>query len=72
MNWDVSQIFPVEDLQDNNDSDDNDPEPDIPMDINFDKCPHCLCRPCITSECFSQGWWASESERPCRRSNGLR
>ena len=24
------------------------------------ECEHCYCRPCVTSECHRQAWWAQE------------
>ena len=48
------------------------PEPLIKMDPSDEKCPHCLCRPCIISEQFRQSWWASQNERPRIQNSGLR
>ena len=29
------------------------------------ECPHCLFRPCVTSQCFRQLWWETENHEPC-------
>ena len=39
----------------------------IAPDEAEDECPYCLCRPCVTSETFRQGWW--EEEHPPHRNN---
>ena len=43
---------------------------DLPHIVHFqqdpeaDRCPHCFCAPCITSEDFRQEWWPTISTRP--------
>lgn len=29
----------------------------IQQNENFDECPHCFCKPCITDEINKQLWW---------------
>ena len=36
------------------------------------ECPHCLCKPCITSECFRQMWWETDSVEPDEKNHSLR
>lgn len=44
----------------------------FPQDQEAERCPHCLCRPCITNEQFRQLWWPTDPVPPRRRNSGLR
>ena len=39
----------------------------ISQNENFDECPYCLCKPCITNEQNRQMLWSSEQELPDRK-----
>ena len=58
----------LRDRQCENNSDDNEEPFHIGQDPEADMCPHCLCRPCITSEVHRQLWWAAGPE-PAHRLN---
>ena len=36
------------------------------------ECPHCYCRPCITSETNRQLWWPITNSEPNERNRGIR
>jgi hypothetical protein len=42
------------------------------QDSDSDRCPHCLCKPCITDERHRQLWWPEQSYTPRRKNSGLR
>lgn len=41
-------------------------------DPNDNKCIHCICRPCITSDRFRQLWWPIQCHPARRRNSSLR
>ena len=44
----------------------------ISQDEEEQKCQHCLCSPCITSDQHKQFWWADLPESPKRTNSKLR
>lgn len=73
-NWDFSAVEcpPVGPDREAEDYDLVQPLAPFSQDEQADRCPHCLCRPCITSEQFRQLWWPIETVPSSRRNSGLR
>ena len=44
----------------------------IPQDSAAEECIHCLCRPCITSDCNQQMWWETDNQPPHERNATIR
>ena len=44
----------------------------IPQDSAAEECIHCLCRPCITSDCNQQMWWETDNQPSHERNATIR
>ena len=53
--WELIEVQNPGNQTTNNDEN-NDGDYFIQQDENFDECPYCLCRPCITNERNRQLW----------------
>ena len=71
--YDEMILEPLPEGSDHGDSRSNDGD-DIPgyiieQTINTAECPHCLCKPCITSEQNKQLWWPDRLHTPSIHNN---
>ncbi|CAG2249384.1 unnamed protein product [Mytilus edulis] len=76
-NWDYTEIEIKENKEENKETNEAGDSEDfeeflIEQNENFDECPYCLCKPCITHENNRQMWWESEVQMAHTRNSSLR
>lgn len=69
----TTAICKPDEVSDNTEENHEDYEPfRIQQDENFDECPHCFCKPCITDVVNKQLWWEDEPHPGHARNKNLR
>ncbi|CAC5400035.1 unnamed protein product [Mytilus coruscus] len=76
-NWDYKEIEIKENKDENKETNGAGNSEDfddflIEQNDNFEECPYCLCKPCITHEHNRQMWWESEIQMAHIRNSSLR
>ena len=74
-NWNFTEAndtVPGRNTNDDNDYDLVQPLCCVDQDEDADKCPQCLCKPCITDNRFRQLWWPVDCQPARRRNHGIR
>jgi hypothetical protein len=71
--WDFNEVTnpTADDARNNRDDEEDFPPFVIQQDNEAVECTHCLCKPCITSECNIQLWWETENNAPVVNNNNF-